>query len=195
MERKMAKLYFYYGAMGASKTAQALMTKFNYEEKGQKALLVKADLDTRDDKDGKHLIRSRVGLESEGGLLGEFCDNYQEILKEQYDVIIVDEAQFATREQVDILCEVVDSYNIPVVAYGLRSDFQGNLFTGSEALLAYADQILEIKTMCWCGKKATMNARFNENGIIKEGDQIVMGANSNYTALCRKHWRQGRLHP
>ena len=191
----MAKLYFYYGAMGASKTAQALMTKFNYEEKGQKALLVKADLDTRDDKDGKHLIRSRVGLESEGGLLGEFCDNYQEILKEQYDVIIVDEAQFATREQVDILCEVVDSYNIPVVAYGLRSDFQGNLFTGSEALLAYADQILEIKTMCWCGKKATMNARFNENGIIKEGDQIVMGANSNYTALCRKHWRQGRLHP
>ena len=190
----MAKLYFYYGAMGASKTAQALMTKFNYEEKGQKALLVKADLDTRDDKDGKHLIRSRVGLESEGGLLGEFCDNYQEILKEQYDVIIVDEAQFATREQVDILCEVVDSYNIPVVAYGLRSDFQGNLFTGSEALLAYADQILEIKTMCWCGKKATMNARFNENGIIKEGDQIVMGANSNYTALCRKHWRQGRLH-
>ena len=191
----MAKLYFYYGAMGASKTAQALMTKFNYEEKGQKALLVKADLDTRDDRDGKHLIRSRVGLESEGGLLGEFCDNYQEILKEQYDVIIVDEAQFATREQVDILCEVVDSYNIPVVAYGLRSDFQGNLFTGSEALLAYADQILEIKTMCWCGKKATMNARFNENGIIKEGDQIVMGANSNYTALCRKHWRQGRLHP
>ena len=191
----MAKLYFYYGAMGASKTAQALMTKFNYEEKGQKALLVKADLDTRDDRDGKHLIRSRVGLESEGGLLGEFCDNYQEILKEQYDVIIVDEAQFSTREQVDILCEVVDSYNIPVVAYGLRSDFQGNLFTGSEALLAYADQILEIKTMCWCGKKATMNARFNENGIIKEGDQIVMGANSNYTALCRKHWRQGRLHP
>ncbi|MBR2276277.1 MAG: thymidine kinase [Lachnospiraceae bacterium] len=191
----MAKLYFYYGAMGASKTAQALMTKFNYEEKGQKALLVKADLDTRDDRDGKHLIRSRVGLESEGGLLGEFCDNYQEILKEQYDVIIVDEAQFATREQVDILCEVVDSYNIPVVAYGLRSDFQGNLFTGSEALLAYADQILEIKTMCWCGKKATMNARFNENGIIKEGDQIVMGANSNYTALCRKHWRQGQLHP
>ena len=191
----MAKLYFYYGAMGASKTAQALMTKFNYEEKGQKALLLKADLDTRDDRDGKHLIRSRVGLESEGGLLSEFCDNYQEILRERYDVIIVDEAQFATRAQVSVLCEIVDTFNIPVVTYGLRSDFQGNLFTGSEALLAYADQILEIKTMCWCGKKATMNARFNENGIIKEGDQIVMGAGSNYTALCHKHWKLGMLHP
>ncbi len=195
----MAKLYFYYGAMGASKTAQALMTRFNYEEKGQNALLAKADLDTRDDAGGKILLKSRVGLEAECILLSEVCkklseDDAEEYIK-GYDVVIVDEAQFATAEQIMHLTDIVDVYGIPVICYGLRSDFRGELFPGSERLLALADKILEIKTMCWCGCKATMNARFNENGIIKEGEQIVLGANSNYTALCRKHWKLGMLAP
>ncbi len=193
----MAKLYFYYGAMGASKTAQALMTRFNYVEKGQKALLAKADLDTRDDSGGKTLLKSRVGLEAECVLLSEVCkrlseDDADKYIKE-YDVVIVDEAQFATAEQIMCLVDIVDIYGIPVICYGLRSDFRGELFPGSERLLALADKILEIKTMCWCGRKATMNARFNENGIIKEGEQVVLGANSNYTALCRKHWALGML--
>lgn len=188
----MAKLYFYYGAMGASKTAQAIMTKYNYEEKGQKALLVKADLDKRDDDGGRNMIRSRVGLELECELLSRICTWEAERLS-SYDVIIVDEAQFATKKEVERLSDIVDFYKVPVICFGLRADFLGNLFEGSQALLALADKILEIKTMCWCGKKAIMNARFDENGIMREGAQIVLGANSSYTALCRKHWKQGLL--
>ena len=153
----MAKLYFYYGAMGASKTAQALMTRFNYEEKGQKALLVKADLDTRDDAGGKSILKSRVGLEAECVLLSEVCgklgtgalqDNEDaKAYISAYDVVIVDEAQFATPEQVMCLADIVDFYDIPVICFGLRSDFKGELFPGSERLLAVADKLLEIKTM------------------------------------------------
>ena len=193
----MAKLYFYYGAMGASKTAQALMTRFNYREKGQRVLLAKADLDTRDDCGNRPMLRSRAGLESECVLLSEVCGKVKAEGGEEYirsfDVIIVDEAQFATCEQIMELADIVDFYDIPVICFGLRSDFRGELFPGSERLLAVADKLIEIKTMCWCGKKATMNARFDENGIVKEGEQIVLGANSSYTALCRKHWRLGQL--
>lgn len=186
----MAKLYFYYGAMGSSKTANALMTEFNYKERGQKPLLGKTNLDNRD---GERIIRSRIGLESECMLLTEILNLPDEKISE-YDVVIIDEIQFATKEEIDLLARIVDELNIPVICYGLRADFQLNLFEGSERLLAIADEIKEIKTMCWCGRKATCNARYDENGIVRNGEQVVLGANSSYISLCRKHFLQGKLH-
>lgn len=187
----MAKLYFYYGAMNSSKTANALMTHFNYEEVGQNALLCKTETDTRD---GARVIRSRIGLEMECIFLSELMEMSEEAIK-QYDCIIVDEVQFATKEQVDFLSDIVDFMEVPVVCYGLRTDFQNNLFAGSERLIAIADTIHEVKTVCWCGKKATANARFNSAGIIRDGEQVFLGANDSYVALCRKHFKQGKLGP
>lgn len=187
----MAKLYYYYGAMNSSKTANALMTHFNYEEVGQKALLCKTEADTRD---GARKIRSRIGLEMDCVLLHEL----QLMPKEQicaYDCIIVDEVQFATEEQIDFLSDIVDFFDVPVVCYGLRADFQNHLFTGSQRLIAIADSIHEIKTVCWCGKKATCNARYNEKGIVRDGEQVMLGANDSYVALCRKHFKLGMLGP
>ena len=184
----MAKLYYRYGAMGSSKTANALMVKYNYEERGQKVLLTKPAIDTRD---GINKIVSRCGLKSE-------CVLFHEIKEEEakkYDCVIVDEAQFLNKEEVQFLVHLVDDLNIPVVCYGLRADFQGNLFEGSKWLLAWSDTIEEVKTICWCGKKATYNARLDETGkVIKEGEQIVLGANDKYIGLCRKHWAQGKTH-
>ncbi len=185
----MAKLYFYYGAMGSSKTANALMAEYNYRERGQKALLAKTSLDTRD---GKNIIRSRIGLQKECILLDEVCEMPDDELKE-YDALIVDEIQFAKREQIDFLAHVVDDLEVPVLCYGLRSDFQLNLFEGSERLLAIADEIREVKTVCWCGKKATCNARYNSRGIVRSGAQVMLGANDEYIALCRKHFLAGQL--
>lgn len=185
----MAKLYYYYGAMGSSKTANALMTKFNYGEVGQRALLCKPAMDTRD---GKLTVHSRIGLEEECVLLEEFVKYTEEQVKE-YQCIIVDEVQFATAEQIDFLSDVVDFMDVPVVCYGLRADFQNRLFPGSERLIAIADYIQELKTVCWCGRKATCNARYNENGIVREGAQVMLGANDNYKALCRKHFKMGKL--
>ena len=187
----MAKLYYYYGAMNSSKTANALMTHFNYEEVGQKALLCKTEADTRD---GARKIRSRIGLEMECVLLTELEQMTDEEIK-AYNCIIVDEVQFATKEQIDFLSDIVDFLEVPVVCYGLRADFQNHLFEGSERLIAIADSIHEIKTVCWCGKKATCNARYNAEGIIRDGEQVVLGANDSYVALCRKHFKQGRLGP
>lgn len=187
----MAKLYYYYGAMNSSKTANALMTHFNYEEVGQKALLCKTETDTRD---GARIIRSRIGLQKECVLLKELLLMTEAQIRE-YDCIIVDEVQFATPEQIDFLSDVVDFFDVPVVCYGLRADFQNHLFPGSERLIAIADSINEIKTVCWCGKKATCNARYNEQGIVRDGEQVVLGANDNYVALCRKHFKMGMLGP
>lgn len=187
----MAKLYYYYGAMNSSKTANALMTHFNYEEVGQKALLCKTEADTRD---GARIIRSRIGLEMECVLLKELQLMTEQQIRE-YDCIIVDEVQFATPEQIDFLSDIVDFFDVPVVCYGLRADFQNNLFPGSERLIAIADTISEIKTVCWCGKKATCNARYNEKGIVRDGEQVVLGANDSYVALCRKHFKLGMLGP
>ena len=188
----MAKLYFKYGAMGSSKTAQALITKFNYEERGQQVLLVKPRMDTRD---GDHVVVSRIGLTYP-------CVYFDEMRKlnpmelQQNACIIVDEAQFLTREEVMHLVYLVDDLDIPVICYGLRADFKGDLFPGSEALLAWADIIEEVKTICWCGRKATFNARFDSAGkVLKEGEQVVLGANDQYIGLCRKHWRSGDLGP
>lgn len=186
----MAKLYFYYGAMGSSKTANALMTEYNYAERGQKALLAKTNVDTRD---GVYTIKSRIGLEKQCVLLSEICTMDEDVLK-GYDAIIVDEIQFATVEQIDFLAHVVDDLNVPVICYGLRSDFQLNLFEGSKRLLAIADEIKEVKTVCWCGRKATCNARYNKYGIVREGSQVMLGANDEYIALCRKHFLEGKLY-
>ena len=187
----MAKLYFYYGAMNSSKTAKALMTHFNYEEVGQKALLCKTEADTRD---GAKIIRSRIGLEMECILLKELQLMTEKQIRD-YDCIIVDEVQFATREQIDFLSDIVDFMDVPVVCYGLRADFRNNLFPGSERLIAIADSIHEVKTVCWCGRKATCNARYNEKGIIRDGEQLMLGANDSYVALCRKHFKLGMLGP
>lgn len=187
----MAKLYFYYGAMGSSKSANALMAEYNYRERGQKVLLAKTNTDTRD---GKNIIRSRIGLQRECVLLSDVCAMKDEDIA-VYDAVIVDEIQFAKKEQVDFLAHIVDDLNVPVMCYGLRTDFQLNLFEGSERMLAIADEIKEIKTVCWCGKKATCNARYNEHGIVREGAQVMLGANDDYVALCRKHFLQGKLRP
>ncbi len=185
----MAKIYFYYGAMGSSKTANALMTHFNYQEVGQNALLVKPSIDTRD---GVQTVKSRIGLSHEAVLLEDFV-NYTEEQIKSYDCIIVDEVQFATPQQVDFLSDIADFMNVPVVCYGLRADFQNKLFPGSERLITICDEIKELKTVCWCGKKATCNARYNENGIVREGSQVMLGANDSYIALCRYHFKKGML--
>lgn len=187
----MAKLYFRYGAMGSSKTANALMVHFNYEERGQKALLVKSGVDKRD---GDLIIKSRIGLEKECITLEELMNYNDKILKE-YNAIVVDEVQFASKEQIDKLSDIADFLDIPVICYGLRADFKNELFPGSERLLTIADEIEEIKTVCWCGKKATCNARYNKNGIIRDGEQVMLGANDNYISLCRKHFKMGILKP
>ncbi len=187
----MAKLFFRYGAMGSSKTANALMVEYNYRERGKKAIMAKPKIDTRD---GEHIIRSRIGLELPGILVEDLVAMPEESLKE-YDCVIVDEAQFCTKEQIAFLVHLVDDLNIPVICYGLRADFRNELFEGSLWLLAWADVIEEIRTVCWCGKAARCNARFNDNGIIREGDQVCLGGNTSYIALCRKHWKEGNLGP
>ncbi|MDY3660699.1 thymidine kinase [Bulleidia sp. HCP3S3_F2] len=187
----MAKLYFYYGAMGSSKSANAMMVAFNYRERGQKVLLCKTGVDTRD---GARVIKSRMGLESKCELLDEICHWDKEKLG-SYNVVIVDEAQFATSEQIDFLSDIVDDLHVPVICYGLRADFQNHLFPGSQRLLEICDEINEVKTMCWCGHKAICNARYNADGIVREGAQVMLGANDEYIALCRKHFKEGKLHP
>jgi len=191
MER-MAKLYFRYGVMGSSKTANALMVRYNYEERGQDSLLVKPSVDQRD---GARFVASRAGLSHPCIYFSELREMTGEELK-PYACVIVDEAQFLSREEVQYLTYLVDELNVPVICYGLRADFKGELFPGSQELLASADIIEEIKTICWCGKKAICNARFDENGkVLKEGEQVVLGANDRYIGLCRKHWKEGNLGP
>ena len=188
----MAKLYFRYGVMGSSKTANALMVRYNYEERGQEALMVKPAIDQRD---GERVIASRIGLSYPCIYFHELRALSRESVQ-KYACIIVDEAQFLAPEDVDYLTEVVDLWHVPVICYGLRADFKGELFPGSEALLATADIIEEIKTICWCGRKATYNARFDEHRrVLKEGAQVVLGANDKYIGLCRTHWRAGDLGP
>ena len=187
----MAKLYFNYGTMNSSKTANALMTHFNYHEAGQRALLCKSETDTRD---GARVVQSRIGLRQECILLCELMEMPAEEIK-TYHCIIVDEVQFATIEQIDFLSDIVDFMDVPVVCYGLRTDFQNHLFPGSARLIAIADTIREIKTVCWCGKKATCNARVYQHSIVRSGEQVQLGDNDSYVALCRKHFKLGMLRP
>lgn len=188
----MAKLYFRYGAMGSSKTANALMVEYNYYERGKRALLAKPQVDNRD---GEKVIKSRMGLESSCIFVEELVEMPDADLK-KYDCVIVDEAQFMKKEQIVFLLHIVDELQIPVICYGLRTDFRREVFEGSLWLLAWADVLEEIKTVCWCGQGATCNARYNEHGeMIRSGEQVMMGGNDKYTALCRKHHKEGNLGP
>ncbi len=184
----MAKLYFRYGAMGSSKTANAIMVKHNYVERNQKVLMLKPRMDVRD---GERTLRSRSGLQTEC----HFMEEIDALPVAEYNCVIVDEAQFLTKGQVETLVRLVDEENIPVIAYGLRADFRGDLFEGSQWLLAWADTIEEVKTICWCGKKATCNARVYDGQVVKEGDQIVLGGDERYVSLCRRHFTKGELGP
>ena len=188
----MAKLYFKYGAMGSSKTAQALITKYNYEENDLNVWLLKP---SADDRDGVQILRSRIGLEASADIISPETDIFRRFETEklgQVDVIIVDECQFFTSEQIDQLREIVDAYNLPVMCFGLRTDFQTKLFPGSRRLMEVADSILEIKTICDCGAKATVNARIDEDGhIVTEGAQVVLGGNDSYIAMCHKCYMRG----
>ena len=184
--KNMAKLYFRYGAMGSSKTANAVMVQYNYQERGRKVLMLKPKLENRD---GATIVRSRCGLEAQC----RFVEELGEISLDGIECVIVDESHFLTAEQVKQLVDIVDERDIPVICYGLRSDFRGELFEGSRELLRWADTIEEIKTICWCGRKATFNARVQDGHIVREGEQIMMGGNSAYVSLCRRHWREGNL--
>lgn len=185
----MAKLYFKYGAMGSSKTANALITKFNYEERGMKVWLIKPSLD---DRDGADTVKSRIGLKAEAVVISNDTDIFTEFKKySDCHVIIADECQFFTKEQINQLRKIVDELNIPVLCFGLRTDFLTNLFEGSRRLFEIADSITEIKTICSCGEKATVNARIGENGqVITEGGQILIGGNDSYIAMCHACWQK-----
>ena len=186
----MAKLYFKYGAMGSSKTAQALITKFNYEERGMKVWLIKPSVDERD---GVFTVKSRIGLTAEGTAISETCNIYEEMKNrpEHADVIIADEAQFFSREQIDELRDIVDELNVPVLCFGLRTDFLTHVFPGSGRLLEIADEFSEIKPMCESDRKATVNARIDGNGkIVTDGAQIFLGGNDSYVAMCYSCWKK-----
>ncbi len=188
----MAKLYFKYGAMGSSKTAQALITKYNYEENDLQVWLIKPSADTRD---GQQILRSRIGLEAEVEVIPPSMDvweRFRDTRLGRCDVIIVDECQFLTEQQIDQLRAIVNENNIPVMCFGLRTDFQTRLFPGSRRLMEIADTIQEIKTICDCGAKATVNARIDSQGhIITQGEQVVLGGNDSYIAMCHKCYIRG----
>ena len=188
----MAKLYFKYGAMGSSKTAQALITKYNYEENGLKVWLIKPSADVRD---GADILRSRIGLEAKVQVIAPEADVYESFISQRAktcDVIIVDECQFLTAAQIDQLRAIVDDYDIPVMCFGLRTDFLTKLFPGSLRLMELADTIQEIKTICDCGNKATVNARIDAEGhIVTEGAQVLLGGNDSYIAMCHRCWIRG----
>ena len=182
----MAKLYFKYGAMGSSKTAQALITKYNYEENDMQVWLIKPSADTRD---GVNILRSRIGLQAEVEIVPPEADIYRRY--RPCDAVIVDVCQFLPPEQIDQLRAIVNDYNVPVMCFGLRTDFQTKLFPGSRRLMELADCIEEIKTMCDCGAKATVNARISGGYIVTEGDQVVLGGNDSYIAMCHRCYVNG----
>ena len=193
----MAKLIYYYGSMASSKTLRLLSTAYNFEEKGVQIMVLKPSLDTRD---GDNIIRSRAGLERKCVMVDKDIDlynavkTYSNILSTQFEQlkwVIIDECQFLTKKQVDELSDVVDNLDINVMCYGLRTDFRSKLFQGSKRLFEIADTIEEIKSTCECGnRKTSINARFDENGeIITDGNQVMIGGDETYTALCRKCWK------
>ena len=188
----MAKLYFKYGAMGSSKTAQALITKYNYEENDLNVWLIKPSADTRD---GEQILRSRIGLQAAVEFIPpnmDICDRLAATQADKCDVIIVDECQFLTEAQIDQLRAIVNDWNVPVMCFGLRTDFQTRLFPGSRRLMEIADTIQEIKTICDCGAKATVNARIDSQGhIVTQGAQVLLGGNDSYIAMCHHCYIRG----
>jgi thymidine kinase len=193
----MSKLYFKFGAMASSKTANALMTRFNYEEKGNRVWLIKPDLDNRDDyvdENGKKVtvVKSRIGLSAVADVIRQdenLLDRFKTMGK--VDVIICDECQFLAADQVDQMKYIAEFCDTPVLCFGLRSDFQTKLFSGSKRLFEIADSITEIKSVCRCGKKAIVNARLNDHGkIVVEGEQICIGGNDRYEGMCWGCWQE-----
>ena len=187
----MAKLYFSYSTMNAGKSTLLLQASHNYGERGMKTMLFTAELD---DRSSVGSITSRIGLAEKASTFNHKNNLFKlvekKLKREKISCVFVDEAQFLTKKQVWELSEVVEKLNVPVMCYGLRTDFQGNLFEGSSSLLAIADELKEIKTICHCGKKATMVVRLDSRGnVLKEGAQIEIGGNDKYISLCRKHWK------
>ena len=189
----MAKLYFRYGVMGSSKSAQALITKFNYEEQGMRVWLIKPAADTRY---GTDIVRSRIGLEQTGDVITEdmnLFEIFRDREKEFNDVIIADEAQFLIPAHIEQLRDIVDNYNVPVFCFGLRTDFRTKMFPGSARLFELADSVSELKTVCTCGGKAMVNARIDgEGNIVTEGAQIMLGGNESYRPMCYKCWKKAQ---
>jgi len=189
----MAKLYFYYSAMNAGKSTVLLQSSYNYRERGMGTLVLAPEVDHRD---GLGEVSSRIGLKATAHVF-DTAENLFQLCRRTVDVrplhcVLVDEAQFMTRKQVWQLTEVADELDIPVLAYGLRTDFQGNLFEGSQYLLAWADSLIEIKTICHCGRKATMVLRIGQDGTaVREGAQVEIGGNDRYVSVCRQHFKEG----
>ncbi|QXM06322.1 thymidine kinase [Crassaminicella indica] len=190
----MAQLYYRYSTMNAGKSIEVIKVAYNYEERGKRALVLTSALD---DRYGIGKIISRVGLEKEAIIIDDETNVLsiflQENSKQKIDCVIIDECQFLKKHHIEELVEIVDSCNVPVLCYGLKNDFRNELFEGSYWLLVYADKIEEIKTICWCGRKATTNARVINGKIIKDGEQIQIGGNELYVPLCRKHYNDGRI--
>lgn len=190
----MAKLYFRYSAMNAGKSLNLISTAYNYEERGQDVLILTSNLD---DRYGKNKVKSRVGVEREAISIKPETDVssifINEQLKKNISCVLVDEVQFFNKQQIKQLTEIVDKYDTPVITYGLRSDFRLEPFEGSTYLMAIADEIEELKTICWCGKKATINARVVDGKITTKGEQVQIGGNESYISLCRKHFKSGEI--
>jgi thymidine kinase len=194
----MAKLFFYYSAMNAGKTTSLLQSSYNYQERGMNTLTFTPDFDNRY---GVGKISSRIGLQCDAYAFARDFNFFDYVAQQKMVVpnlkcILVDEAQFLTKSQVQQLCQIIDELNLPVLCYGLRTDFLGELFEGSACLLGWADELIELKTICHCGRKATMNMRVNEQGqMLQEGAQVEIGGNDRYIALCRKHFFKGHSQP
>jgi thymidine kinase len=187
----MAQLYFYYSTMNAGKSTHLLQSAYNYSERNLKTLLYTAKLDDRFEQ-GK--IASRIGLHADAHLFEKNTQLFDEIKLEhsstKIDCVLIDESQFLSKEQVKQLTDIVDTLNIPVLAYGIRTDFLGETFSGSAALLAWADKLVELKTICHCGRKANFVIRLDENGNpVKDGEQVEVGGNERYEPLCRAHFK------
>ncbi|MDP4528371.1 thymidine kinase [Alkalimonas delamerensis] len=183
----MAQLYFYYSAMNAGKSTSLLQSAYNYQERGMQVALFTAAIDNRF---GKGLISSRIGLSMPATCFDPQFNFHQHLRQQAADCVLIDEAQFLTRKQVRQLTDVVDELGVPVLAYGLRTDFTGNTFAGSEALLAWADKLVELKTVCHCGRKANFVVRLDADGNpSRQGEQVQIGGNERYVSMCRAHFK------
>ena len=192
----MAQLYYRYSTMNAGTSIELIKVAYNYEERKKTVLVL---LPSVDDRNGKGVISSRIGLKREAEIVEEDTNILEMFLnknsKKKIDCILVDECQFLKKHHVQELAEIVDSFDVPVLAYGLKNDFRNELFEGSYYMLVYADKIEEIKTICWCGRKATMVARVVDGEFVKQGEQVMVGGDDMYVSLCRKHYNDGRLGP
>lgn len=190
----MAQLYYRYSTMNAGKSIELIKVAYNYEERGKNVLVLTPDIDDRFEVG---TVSSRIGVSREATMVNEDTNILELFISENkrntIDCVLVDECQFLKKHHVQELVEIVDSCDVPVLAYGLKNDFRNELFEGSYYMLVYADKIEEIKTICWCGRKATMVARIVDGKFVKTGEQIVVGGNDMYSSLCRKHYNDGRL--